>query len=279
MLDDIKVAAKACWLATPLQTLPSNTFILLSSEYRLRLPFFVPRLTCPLLQTVFIEQMKEEEVRNTFYCRTEYVAFKEAYRTHRDTSTGWCRGNDVLPCSCDSCRDDLSEGGQHAYASTPPDLPEDDSPVPVGTLPPRPSPPLSPNELTDNRDRAKGDDGQQDEPPSPVGAVFQEGGNTRSSSDSDEAVAKPRAARRARAAPRRPASKHGRSRTWGMGSVPIAAPSAGMAIKRGGSLDDWGATSRVRAAVKCHGEDYAYDTLRHQGFSDLYIKTHFLPKS
>lgn len=62
------------------------------------------------LQTVTIEQMNAEEVSNTFYCRTEYAAFKEAYRMHRDTSTGWCRSNDVLPCNCDACQDDLVEG-------------------------------------------------------------------------------------------------------------------------------------------------------------------------
>lgn len=211
--------------------------------------------------------MKEEEVRNTFYCRTEYAAFKEAYRTHRDTSTGWCRGNDVLPCSCDSCQDDLVKGDQ------PEDDHSDDSPG--GTMPP---PPRNPYEHDDNTDGEEEEEqeGQHNEPPSPVGAVFQEDSD---SSGSDEASDEPRAVGPFRALPRRPVSAHGGSRPWGVGSVPIAAPPASITHKRGGSLDDWGAASRIREAVKCHGEGYAYNTLRHQGFSDLYIKTHFLPDS
>lgn len=222
--------------------------------------------------------MKEEEVRNTFYCRTEYAAFKEAYRRHRDNSSGWCRGNDVLPCSCDSCQDDLVEGEQHAPSSSPTDgSPEDDgsedSRSVSAALPP---PPPSPYVFKASADGEE-EEGQQDGLPSPVGAVFQDDSST---SGSDEAFEKPRSARPVRAAvPRRPGSAHGRSRPWGVGSVPIAAPPASMAPRRSGGLDDWGAASRVREAVKCHGEGYAYSTLRHQGFSDLYIKTHFLPDS
>ena len=281
----------------------------------------------PTPQTVYIEQMKEEEVRNTFYCRTEYAAFKEAYRTHRDTSTDWCRGNDVLPCNCDACQDDLVEGGHHGhhiYSSAAPAAlsPEDNNYDGAFEAPP---PPPSPYALGHKDKSERGDGGEaeqeehndppspyayghkgagqggeqdgaqgQNEPPSPVGAVFQDtqedssgasicSGST--SSGSSGSACSRRSRKSARKCPstsryssvRRHSDAHRRRGTWGVGSVPIASP-VGRAHKRGGSLDDWGVSSSVQEAVKCHGEGYAYKTLRLQGFSDLYIRTHFLPE-
>lgn len=301
----------------------------------LLLPSSPPHPLLPFTpQTVYIEQMREEEVRNTFYCRTEYAAFKEAYRTHRDTSTDWCRGNDVLPCNCDACQDDLVEGGHHGHhiyssaastASAPAVLSREDGDdndnydSAFDAPPPPPSPyalghkdksELGDEEQQDeppspyaygHKETEKGGDGEgaqgHDEPPSPVGAVFQDtpddssGGSgsasicSGSSSSSGSSGGSRRSRTSARKCPstkrytsaRRHSSAHRRRGTWGVGSVPIASP-VGKAHKRGGSLDDWGVSSSVQEAVKCHGEGYAYKTLRLQGFSDLYIRTHFLPE-
>lgn len=239
--------------------------------------------------------MKEEEVRNTFYCRTEYAAFKEAYRMHRDSSTDWCRGNDVLPCNCDACRDDLMEGGPHIYsaavssaaggASSPQadaHMGKEDGPYDHAPPPPR---------NTYAHDDGSGGDGSEQpechhEPPSPVGAMFQDSPEEEEEDGSSsggggfEYAAETRPTQRPRPAPEgrnRRLPSHTRSRTWGVGSIPLAVPPAARSHNRGGSLDDWGVTSSIREAVKCHGEGYAYKTLRLQGFSDLYIKTHFLP--
>ncbi|CAM9564289.1 unnamed protein product [Ectocarpus sp. 6 AP-2014] len=244
--------------------------------------------------TVFIEQMKEEEVRNTFYCRTEYAAFKEAYRRHRDNSPDWCRGNDVLPCNCDACRDDLVEGGPHIYSaavasagggasSSQADAHMGKEDGPYDHAPPPPPNPYA-------HDGRSGGDGSEQpechhEPPSPVGAVFQDIPEKEEDSGSSggggfEYPAETRPTQRPCPAPEgrnRRLHSHTRSRTWGVGSIPLAVPPATRSHNRGGSLDDWGVTSNVREAVKCHGEGYAYKTLRLQGFSDLYIKTHFLP--
>ncbi|CAN0025025.1 unnamed protein product [Scytosiphon promiscuus] len=231
--------------------------------------------------TVFIEQMKDEEVRKTFYCRREYAAFKEAYRKHRDTSTDWCRGNDVMPCNCDACQDDLVEGvtGQHIYSTAPCPLAADDGEEDnydsAFDDPPAPSP--SSRESKEARVAARwgGGHGDTDGAPSPVCAVFEESVDIPSPVGAPPASAA--AARHGGCGQKR--RLHTRSRTWGMGSVPIAAPPTRVTHKRGGSLDDWGVNSSVREAVRCHGEGYAYKTLRLQGFSDLYIKTHFLPES
>ncbi|CAN0133458.1 unnamed protein product [Ectocarpus fasciculatus] len=241
--------------------------------------------------TVFIEQMKEDEVRNTFYCRTEYAAFKEAYRVHRDSSKNWCRGNDVLPCNCDACRDDLVEGSPHIYSSAGAaggaSSPKKDAHMGKEDGPYDHAPPPPPNPYAHD-DRSGGDGSQQPEcrhePPSPVGAVFQDSPEQEDDSSSGaggfEYAAETRPTQRpwpaAEGRNRRPPS-HTRSRTWGVGSIPLAVPPATRSHNRGGSLDDWGVNSSVREAVKCHGEGYAYKTLRLQGFSDLYIKTHFLP--
>eukprot|EP00752_Nemacystus_decipiens_P011394 g10121.t1 len=282
-----------------------------------------------VVQTVYIEQMKQEEVRNTFYCRTEYAAFKEAYRMHRETSTDWCRGNDVLPCNCDACQDDLVEGGHHVshiYSSSAPvalSRDDDNYDGPFEAPPPPPSPyalghkdksedgggereqeehsgPPSPyaygHKGTDKGGEGEGAPHGQEEPPSPVGAVFQDtqedssGGSASICSGSSGSSGSTNS-RRSRASTRkcpstsssryssarRHAAAHRRRGTWGVGTVPIASP-VGRAHKRGGSLDDWGVSSSVQEAVKCHGEGYAYKTLRLQGFSDLYIRTHFLPE-
>eukprot|EP00903_Cladosiphon_okamuranus_P008993 g8603.t1 len=300
-----------------------------------------------VVQTVYIEQMNEEEVRKTFYCRTEYAAFKEAYRTHRDTSTDWCRSNDVLPCNCDACQDNLADGGHghhghHIYssarstASAPAALSPDEDNDNYDNAFEIPPPPASPYALVhkaktvceegqkgeNNIDwehseppspyayghkdpAAKGGEGEgegaqgHNAPPSPVGAVFhgtQEDSCSGSSSSSSGSSACSRASRSScRSSSRATARKcpsssryfgakatshsaaHRRRGTWGVGSVRIASP-VGKAHKRGGSLDDWGVSSSVQEAVKCHGEGYAYKTLRLQGFSDLYIRTHFLPE-
>lgn len=247
--------------------------------------------------------MKDEEVRKTFYCRREYAAFKEAYRTHRDTSTDWCRGNDVMPCNCDACQDDLVEGvvGQHVYSSVPYPISaqdDDDSDNYDSAFddPSASSPSSGEAEDGNLAVRRGGGHADTDEAPSPVCAVFEEnvgipspvgavfqdfeedcnssggGGGRQRSLSSSAATARHGACGKGRRA-------HARSRTWGMGSVPIAPPPTRVTHKRGGSLDDWGVNSSVREAVRCHGEGYAYKTLRLQGFSDLYIKTHFLPES
>lgn len=274
-------------------------------------------------------------MRGTFYCRREYAAFKKAYRTHRDTSTDWCRGNDVLPCNCDSCKDDLVEGGRHGqpmYSSSAPapvvvpsnndnyDSAFDSPPPPPCPLAPGqadkgecgqtrghqehadPPPPPSPFARVHKRaGKGREGEGQQgfDGPPSPVDSVFKDtqedsigggGGSSVSSCCSSSSGSSSGSSRRSRTtAPRKcSSSRHSSARrkaaayrqrgTWGVGSVPIAASPVGRAYKRGGSLDGWGATSGVQEAVKCHGEGYAYKTLRRQGFSDLYIRTHFLPE-
>ncbi|CAM9794866.1 unnamed protein product [Ectocarpus sp. 12 AP-2014] len=245
--------------------------------------------------TVFIEQMKEEEVRNTFYCRTEYAAFKEAYRMHRDSSTDWCRGNDVLPCNCDACRDDLVEGGPHIYSAAVSSAvggassPQADAHIGKEDSPDDHAPPPPRNPYA--QDDGSGGDGSEQpechhEPPSPVGAVFQDSPEEEEEDGSSsggggfEYAAETGPTQRPCPTPEgrnRRLPSHTRSRTWGVGSIPLAVPPAARSHNRGGSLDDWGVTSSVREAVKCHGEGYAYKTLRLQGFSDLYIKTHFLP--
>lgn len=273
-------------------------------------------------------------MRSTFYCRTEYAAFKEAYRVHRDTSSDWCRSNDVLPCNCDACQDDLVQGGHHDHHISSSSSSSSSAPAPAALSPDHdnydsafdaPQPPPSPyalghkdksdvgeaeeensdNDLpspyayghkkADNGGAEAGEGAQEHhEPPSPVGAVFQDtqgdtssggsgsscfGSNSStgsgSSRDSRATTRKCPSARYSSA--RRHSAAHRRRGTWGVGSVPIASP-VGRAHKRGGSLDDWGVSSSVQEAVKCHGEGYAYKTLRLQGFSDLYIRTHFLPE-
>lgn len=239
-------------------------------------------------------------MRNTFYCRTEYAAFKEAYRTHRDSSAGWCRGNDVLPCNCDACRDDLVEGGPHIYSAAASPAggaagggaagapsPQEDAHAGKEGGPYDHAPPPPPNPYA-HVDRSGGDGREQPEchhePPSPVGAVFQDSPEEENGSSGGgggfEYAAETRPTQRlwpAAEGRNRRLPSHTRSRTWGVGSIPLAVPPTTRSHNRGGSLDDWGVTSSIQEAVKCHGEGYAYKTLRLQGFSDLYIKTHFLP--
>lgn len=239
------------------------------------------------LQTVTIEQMNAEEVSNTFYCRTEYAAFKEAYRMHRDTSTGWCRSNDVLPCNCDACQDDLVEGVE--LMESPCCNEEDyDSAFDEPEQPELASSPHSIDDLEivlhiegggsdqddqdnqDSQDSQGSQDSQDEAPLSPVGAMFQE---------ADEKSGAVDDAAEESASPSRPQLFRARGSSWGTGGTPLAVKNAGGSYhRRGGSLDDWGGKASVQDAVRCHGPEYAYRTLRLQGFSDLYIKTHFLPE-
>ena len=239
------------------------------------------------LQTVMIEQMNAEEVSNTFYCRTEYAAFKEAYRMHRDTSTGWCRSNDVLPCNCDACQDDLVEGVE--LMESPCGKEDDyDSAFDEPEQPELTSRSHSMNDLEivlhiegggddqgdqgdqDDQDIQDIQDSQDEAPLSPVGAVFQEADEKSGAfDDAAEEVD----------SPSRPHLLRTRGSSWGAGGTPLAVKNAsGSYHRRGGSLDDWGGKASVQDAVRCHGPEYAYKTLRLQGFSDLYIKTHFLPE-
>lgn len=204
-----------------------------------------------------IAPMDEEEVRNTFYCRSEYAAFKDAYRTHRDTSRGWCRTNDVLPCNCDACQDDLGQTPPSHLASDDnydsafedPDLLHNSSGDGLAVVSP-----------------AAGEEEHERAPPSPAGAVVR----------GDESTST-RTSRRAgqRGNSRRPS--HARHGSWGVARTLPIAKASGSCHRRGGSLDDWEGKSSVQEAVRCHGSEYAYKTLRLQGFSDLYIRTHFLP--
>lgn len=258
--------------------------VVISLRYRI---FMFPHLTPPpraraprppLSQTVIIEQMNEEEVRNTFYCRTEYAAFKDAYRMHRDTSRDWCRSNDVLPCNCDACQDDLVEGGigggggsvgggsEDNYDSAF-DEPEDSMVSPGG------APELeSPLRCDEGASTDPVDEDGEAEPPSPVEAVFQDDIEEEPPADLDDAEP-------AQASGYRPPARRG---SWGgWSATPVATATGNHAShRRGSSLDDdCSVQSSVREAVRCHGAAYAYETLRLQGFSDLYVRTHFLPEA
>lgn len=252
--------------------------------------------------------MNAEEVSNTFYCRTEYAAFKEAYRTHRDTSTGWCRSNDVLPCNCDACQDDLVEGVElmespcgkeeedydSAFEDSEPErLPssshsiddleivlhiqeeDDDDDDDQDNLDSHDilesHDILDSQDILDSHDLLDSQEDSQDEAPlSPAGAVFQDA-DDRSNGVTDDSAEE-------EASPVRPDLLRTRGSSWGAGGEPLPAKNTGGSHhRRGGSLDDWGGKASVQDAVRCHGPEYAYKTLRLQGFSDLYIKTHFLP--
>lgn len=199
--------------------------------------------------------MDKEDLENTFYTRREFGAFKDAYRTHRDTPS-WTRANDGLPCNCSSCADEAT-GSTPEYSNYPP--PE--------------SPPVSPPSsllLYPEGNDAQGScvwdtprDGgvpqleasaggfvsSVDEPPSPVGATV--GG----SED----------------------SRLGSGRESGLDAVMTRTEGRLTTCKV--SWESEGVSPNVLHAVEKYGEDYAYKRLRLQGFSDQYIRSHFFAGS
>lgn len=234
--------------------------------------------------------MDAEEVSKTFYCRTEYAAFKDAYRTHRDTRD-WCRSNDVLPCNCDSCQDDLVKGvyeePSSAWGSAEEPANDDNGCLSTERQPCSPDHPVeldvalqeingeqgSSAELSTER---AAEENEEEAPPSPVGAVF-EGSDedevlkTSDGEDGEEADGRGGAGAGA--------GCHARRNTWNSGNACKDGSSGGdggSAHKRGSSWD--GGSTSIQQAVEKHGVEYAYKTLRLQGFSDKYIRTHFLPE-
>lgn len=207
---------------------------------------------CPQ-QTVIIAQMDKEDLENTFYTRREFGAFKDAYRTHRDTPE-WTRENDGLPCNCTSCSDD-GTGSSAGYANYPP--PE--------------SPPVSPpsslllySDADDAQEFSVWDSPREgevsqiqasegdfapplDEPPSPVGATF---------GDSDD-------------------TSLGSSVERETGLDAVISRTQSRSTTRKVSWESEGVSPNVVHAVEKYGEEYAYKRLRLQGFSDQYIRSHF----
>lgn len=197
--------------------------------------------------------MDKEDVRNTFYTRREFCAFKDAYRTHRDTPD-WTRENDGLPCSCRSCSDD---GRGVAESSPPPESPpvsppsslllysEDDrasKPSPVFHM-------RATRETVRLQSTNSNYGPREDEPPSPVGATV---------GDNEGLMSRPAARESGLDAlvSRTQGGSHARKLSWEKGGVP----------------------SNVRQAVERYGVEHAYKRLRLQGFSDRYIRAHFLPE-
>lgn len=240
-------------------------------------------------QTVLIEQMDAEEVSKTFYCRTEYAAFKDAYRTHRDTRD-WRRSNDVLPCNCDSCQDDLVQGGTNATSSAwgPPaaavaEAPAGDNNTSTSIERESSRSPDHPAELDVVLLGASGEvssmgtsaectaEEKEEVPPSPVGAIF-EGGDEEEVSKTGNGNEGGEGGDGRGGGGACPARRN----TWNDGTACRGMTSGGDTHKRGGSWD--GGSTSIQQAVEKHGMEYAYKTLRLQGFSDNYIRTHFLPE-
>lgn len=206
------------------------------------------------LQEVTIEQMTEEDLRNTFYTRQELSVFKDAYRIHR-SAPDWKRENDGLPCDCDACQDrvDWQERSRMLFESPP-------------VSPPRARQTGASGAGMDqdhfeyaNEDKAGVDGNMEEEyqvdtcmdpPPSPV--VSLRGGNYGKDhscvvgDDDEDAIGRPR------------------DYPW--------CPSGPSSVWEGGNV-----SSNVHQAVAQFGEHYAYTTLRLQGFSDHYIRTRLLP--
>lgn len=210
------------------------------------------------LQTVIIAQMSKEDLENTFYTRREFCAFKDAYRTHRDMPH-WSRESDGLPCDCRACSDDGS-GDYPPYQApeSPPVSPpcslllycdENDSVASGDTAPAIPSRGEDPskNQVDEDQSTTVPD---YDGPPSPVGATF---------GDGDDGV--PGSATRGRRS----------------GLDAVIARTQGKAYSRRVSWERRGVSPNVVHAVAEYGEEYAYKRLRRQGFSDHYIREHFLP--
>lgn len=228
--------------------------------------------------------MDAEEVSKTFYCRTEYAAFKDAYRTHRD-ARDWCRSNDVLPCNCDSCQDDLVEGGTEetssAWTAAEEPANDDDASLSIERQPCSPDHPAQLDVALQGADLEQGSsaafstertaEDEEEAPPSPVGAVFE-------GSDEDEVLktADGETGEEADGRGGAGAGYHTRRNTWNSGNACRDGSSGGGAHKRGSSWD--GGSTSIQQAVEKHGVEYAYKTLRLQGFSDNYIRTHFLPE-
>lgn len=204
--------------------------------------------------------MSKEDLDNTFYTRREFCAFKDAYRTHRDMPH-WSRENDGLPCNCKACSDDGSADGDYPLYEAPESPPvsppsslllycdEDESVSSVETT----------SALASRQEgvsKIQADEGHgttipdYDEPPSPVGATFGDG------DDGMPGSAPP-------------------GRRSGLDAV--IARTQGKALSRKVSWERRGVSPNVVHAVAEYGEEYAYKRLRLQGFSDHYIREHFLP--
>lgn len=253
------------------------------------------------LQTMMIQQMTHEEIRKTFYRRSEYAAFRDAYRVHRESHVDWCRSKDILPCNCEACRDDLAEENSEQWrlsgmtsfngemeiihnseASNVADEAGHESITPHRQV-------IENIQITSD---VEGEAEMEYEPPSPAAVITKRGGNI--SRTQVPVLSTPSARHRREGTTgrnytptsNRVSSKRRHSRgqlrglAYGGNQTPRRFASSGFSSpfhRHDSGLDDWGVNSRVKEAVRCHGEAYAYSTLRHQGFSDLYIRTHFLP--
>ena len=265
-----------------------------------------------LLQVVVVDQMNEEEVRKTFYRRAEYVAFRDAYRTHREASADWCRSNDVLPCNCEACRDDLAEGDSELpiiSGGTTENEVESLGDSELTALDLQGTSDLDSDDLVSlySEDQAAGDpqlspagfipqgdwEGIEESEPSQfttIDTVAQQGQHEREEQEEAKVTRNKDAVKSDGRLPTKRLS-FGRWRGWGgrgdhrrrSMQSPTHASVGYSYSRRGGSfggshsLDDWGVNAHVQEAVRCHGAAYAYSTLRLQGFSDLYIRTNFLP--
>lgn len=205
-------------------------------------------------QTYIIDQMDEEDLSNTFYTRREYMAFKDAYRLHRD-SLGWRREYDGMPCDCDSCMDRIVVDYRMFSPESPPVSPPALSPTSPADFE-RESP-----TVYDANEREVGfrcevdEDGNNDvadetwedvnAPPSPVISTH---GTSEEDDDSDG------------------------------DEDPVTGQHGGMGHRRTNAWTGDRVSPNVSNAVEKYGEDYAYRRLRLQGFSDRYIRTHFMPE-
>lgn len=259
-----------------------------------------------------IQQMTHDEIRKTFYRRSEYAAFRDAYRVHRESSVDWCRSKDILPCNCEVCRDDLTEKNSEQSRLSDTTFNDEEK-----TL--HDSEPASDIQTTSN---VAGESGHESihthshhqeienlqitsdmdveseidyEPPYPAGVISRRGSrasrtpapvpSTPSAKQRHEATVGRKSNQSSNGVSSKRRHSRGQWRGWGGrseygGQTPRRSAPSGFSSpyhRHGSGLDDWGVNSRVQEAVRCHGTAYAYSTLRLQGFSDLYIRTHFLP--
>lgn len=198
--------------------------------------------------------MDEEELGSTFYTRRELSVFREAYRFHRSTPD-WKRENDDLPCDCDACQDRVDWESQKNMESPPvsppvgqpvagEDTDQDDSFRHGVTIPHFDEDIHCEDHLVD---------GHNNGPPSPV-ISLRGGARVHDETGVDADAEEPVADDQFMASPDPFPGREGGS------SRPCVSPT-------------------VQHAVAQFGEHYAYMTLRMQGFSDWYIRTHFMPQA
>lgn len=258
----------------------------------------MPPLAFRPLQTMMIQQMTHEEIRKTFYRRSEYAAFRDAYRVHRESHVDWCRGKDILPCNCESCRDDVTEKNSEQWRRSGTSCFNEEKtlhdPETSDVADESGQGSIHPHQEIENIQITPDMDGEAEmeyEPPSPAEAISRMGGriprthvpalSTPSAKQRREATVGRNYTQTSNRVPSKRRHSRGQWRGLGYGSqTPRRSASSGFSSpfhRHDSGLDDWGVNSRVQEAVRCHGEAYAYSTLRLQGFSDLYIRTHFLP--